>query len=133
MPSPQGPHPATALPAPDHDQLAEQLCAALAQGHQIPAYQVALGDHTVVSLWYGLTARCAGGRIWWTYWRGNRAVLTFAWSPVTAAARLAQLYAAAVRPADSVLDQPPSTELAGPPQWSMEAAAAQHLAARERP
>jgi hypothetical protein len=130
MPSLQGTHPTTASPTSSPTQLADALCDALAQGHNIPAFQVPLGNHVVVSLWYGLTARCGGGLIWWTYQpREDRVVLTFARSPACAAARLARLYAAAVHRGGPALGMPlPGVGQAGPVR-SVEGAAVDQLAA----
>ncbi|MEU4235532.1 hypothetical protein AB0F17_65675 [Nonomuraea sp. NPDC026600] len=131
IPSLQGAAPDTAMPA-TAEELADALCGALARGHNIPAYPVALGSFTVVSIWYGLTARCQGGRIWWTRPRRDREVLTFAYSPTVAAARLAQLYAAVVHRDGPTLGLSAGVGPAGLAR-SVEAAAADQLAARERP
>ncbi|MEU9885740.1 hypothetical protein AB0M95_12010 [Sphaerisporangium sp. NPDC051017] len=83
-------------PSADVRRIAEELQASLAR-HEIPAYIYYLEDgQAAVSLWQGLLARIDGRIIWWTSPHPSRrggALRTFAVSPATAAARLADHYA----------------------------------------
>ncbi|WP_125649568.1 hypothetical protein [Nonomuraea sp. WAC 01424] len=82
---------------PADERLARDLCDVLAEGYNIPAYIESSADRTLVVLNPGLTARCEGGLIWWTYASGpGSKMLTYAHAPLTAAARLVLLYATAV-------------------------------------
>lgn len=64
----------------------------------VPSDVLALRECAVVSLWYGLVAYTDGHLIWWVTpqrsMRG-RELVTFAYAPATAAARLAEHYAIA--------------------------------------
>ncbi|MFC4585577.1 hypothetical protein [Sphaerisporangium corydalis] len=83
-------------PAASVRQIAGDLRFCLAR-RDIPAYVYFLEDgQAAVSLWQGLLARVDGDIIWWTsphLSRRGGALRTFAFSPATAAARLAEHYA----------------------------------------
>ncbi|MFI6920009.1 hypothetical protein ACIBIZ_08650 [Nonomuraea spiralis] len=61
MPSLQGPHLTATLA---DARLAGDLCDVLAEEYNIAA---STQDHTLVVVFPGITARCEGGLIWWTY------------------------------------------------------------------
>lgn len=77
-------------------QASEDLQAFLAR-RNIPTYVYFLEDgQAAVSLWQGLLARVDGRIIWWTSPHPSRrggVLRTFALTPATAAARLAEHYA----------------------------------------